>query len=196
MTSSAQERQVSVNVARIIATNAVIARAWRDVEGWAPKGAAALLSSARLDRQVSLSHCLNIWADDDEVDAPAQEGRLILAWTTLGALVEGTLRWFAAVHFDDYCRDAVSGGSPAGRDGPAEASFERLRTFFARHVWTDTENPDQWVRVVQQRRNTIHGFKDRDLGSFTEFRASVRLYDQLLHDLTARVSDLPSREES
>jgi hypothetical protein len=40
------------------------------------------------------------------------------------------------------------------------------------------------VQRVQQRRNAIHAFKDRDIGSVEEFFDEVRIYLDFLVDVT------------
>lgn len=46
---------------RIIMLNEGLRKFWNTAEGWAPMEAAKLLNKSRLDRQVSLSHCLRLW---------------------------------------------------------------------------------------------------------------------------------------
>jgi hypothetical protein len=161
------------------------------VFGWAPIEAAQLLSKARLDWQVSLSRTLLLWVqlrvDPEHLEA---DGRLILAWANLGALVEGTLKWFAAVFYDDYLKSTHAirdkRGNIASPDG---VQFDRLRQFFLKaEVWLPGEESyDAWILQVQTRRNAIHAFQHRELGSFEEFDHSVRRYHDLLADLDARV---------
>lgn len=101
---------------RIVSKNEGIAAFWRDALGWAPLEAAELLSRSRLDWQVALSHTLALWfprsgADPSDAAAP---GRLILAWVNLGALVEGSLKWFLSVYYDAYRKDIAALRAKAG----------------------------------------------------------------------------------
>lgn len=100
---------------RIIAKNSDIAGFWSNASGWAPQDAAELLSRSRLDRQVSLSESLARWTTGPH---PLSDGDLILAWANLGCLVEGTLKLFLAVYYQDYQADAEK---TLNRDGLALA---------------------------------------------------------------------------
>ena len=80
-----------------------LARFWKAAHGWAPIEAAGLLSKARLDWQVSLSSSLRNWLRDPP--AALSDGDLILAWTNLGALIEGTLKLFLSVYYNDFQAD-------------------------------------------------------------------------------------------
>lgn len=119
-----------------------------------------------------------------------------MAWANLGALVEGALRWFASVYADHYFADDAAPRAPKSTDPDEldEVKFERLRTFFAKRVWVPTDRYDGWIQVVQQRRNTIHAFRSRPLGSFAEFRAHVVLFADMLNELERRVPDRPPGE--
>src|SRR5688572_24524864 len=87
-------------VAAIADKNQRIADFWGRAHGWAPIEAAQLLSAARLDWQVELSRTLASWLDPP--DAATVNAELILAWANLGALVEGTMKWFLSVYYDTY----------------------------------------------------------------------------------------------
>lgn len=179
---------IAVVVTAIVQRNEAIARFWSRAKGWAPEEAADLLSRARLDRQASLSRTLAMWIGPAvELDESTADGQLILAWVNLGALVEGTLKWFASVYYRDYCRDQ---NSIRDRDGllldPEEVTFDRLRAFFQKSVWTSSDHYDAWILEIQQRRNAIHSFRSRDIGGFKDFERGVRKYRTFLEDLDSR----------
>src|SRR3954452_19895414 len=88
---------------RIEFLNRKVAGFWKAAHGWAPIEAAGLLSKARLDWQVSLSSSLRLWLRDQP--NALSDGDLILAWTNLGALIEGTLKLFLSVYYDDFRAD-------------------------------------------------------------------------------------------
>lgn len=87
----------------VISINQKQAEFWKNPHGWASTNAAELLSISRLDWQESLSETLYIW----KVHATSEltDGELILAWANLGALVEGTMKLFLSVHYEDYGND-------------------------------------------------------------------------------------------
>jgi hypothetical protein len=174
----------------IILRNEEIKRLWSDVFGWAPLEAANLLSRSRLDRQVALSRTLMLWIPPQlDRECPDAEARLILAWANLGALVEGTLKWFACVFYEDYCKDANAIRDKGILVDPDGLAFERLRHFFQKAVWTEYDNYDQWILEVQLRRNAIHAFKDRDIGTFDDYYESIRMYREFLKDMDYRVPE-------
>jgi hypothetical protein len=179
-----QDIPIEEVVARIVALNAGLSKFWSSAEGWAPIEAAHLLSKSRLDWQVSLSLCLRIW-----VDEPSQEeasGRLILAWANLGSLVEGTMKLFLSAYYDTYKDDKeyaiVRQGKLREPDG---LSLELLRQYFKRKIWGEVW--DTWVRTVQERRNAIHAYQDRDIGTRKEFMGHVRTYLVFLRYINLRL---------
>lgn len=163
----------------IIRVNEHICDFWGD-GGWAPKSASEMLSKSRLDWQVSLSKNLLRWIlvpDEDEHD-----GSLILAWVNLGALVEGTMMWFLCVYHEDYS------SYPFEKKGksvePEELRFNQLCIFFLNTVWTESQKErwDSFVNLVRERRNAIHAYKDRSIGSFEEFVEAAIKYRSFLLD--------------
>lgn len=183
-----ETNDISEVVEEIITRNQGIHDTWRDVFGWAPDEAAALLAKSRLDRQVSLSHCLKIWLD--KPDEHYVEGCLVLAWVNLGSLVEGTMKFFLSVFLMDYLKDPVKSRS---KDvDPDVLQLEGLRQFFLqRNIWMENNESrwDRWVLHIQQRRNSIHTYKDREIGTFDEFWGDLRQYLEFLDELEGRVPD-------
>jgi hypothetical protein len=51
--------------------------------------------------------------------------------------------------------------------------LEKLRVFFENENWGPSESWDQWIRFIQQRRNAIHAFKAKDIGTTEEFHANL-----------------------
>ena len=90
-------------VERIVAENERIQKFWSNAHGWAPGVSARLLGKSRLDWQVALSHCLRLWVKPFTEHEGA--GRLILGYANLGSLVEGTMKLFLAVYYEDYRLD-------------------------------------------------------------------------------------------
>jgi len=171
-------------VDRIIERNRSICDFWSSSFGWAPLEAAELLNKSRLDWQVSLSHSLRLWIPI-EVDA-ASEARLILGWSNLGSLVEGTLQLFLSVFYLDYQNDLAGIRQWGKLLDPDEAMLEQLRQFFRKRIWHD-ETWNGFVLGVQQRRNAIHAFRDRDIGTFADLHDAIRKYLQFLEDTDARL---------
>jgi hypothetical protein len=174
-------------IGQIIALNERIRSFWQGRgRGWAPRKAATLLERARLDRLVSLSHTLQLWTEPcpDAED----EGRLVLAWANLGILVEGAMTWFLCVWEDAYARNPMQ--SRRGFDlDPNRLNFEEMTRFYRQHVWVDGEREgwDGWLTKVRERRNAVHAFNHRELGTWDEFWQAVVQYREFIEELDSRV---------
>lgn len=179
------KNDISKVVEEIITVNQKIADNWCNVHGWAPTEAADLLAKSRLDRQVSLSHCLTIWLE--KADEDYNDGCLVLAWVNLGSLVEGTMKFFLSVFLRDYSNNPVQNRN--GDIPPDELQLERLRQFFSREkiFMKNTKRWDKWVLHIQNRRNAIHTYKDREIGTYDEFWRDLKQYLEFLNELEGRV---------
>lgn len=179
-----QKENISLEnvIKNIVTLNDEIRRFWSHADGWAPNNAADLLNISKLDWQVSLSNCLNIWLKNNDND---DSGSLILAWTNLGSLVEGTLKLFLCVYYDDYRRDPEAifekdkDENKKRLKEPDVLELEKLRQFFVKKQIVD-KAWDDWIKRIQQRRNAIHAYKSRDIGNWKEFSQDVRKYLEFL----------------
>ena len=180
-----QKCDLGTVIERIIKFNTGLSTFWSNASGWAPDGAAELMSKSRLDRQVSLSECLHIWIFNKTVKH--EDGALILAWANLGSLIEGTLKLFLAVYYEDYKKDIEVFKDKKGNIvDPDVLGLEKLRVFFnKKDLWSDEWN--KFVLIVQRYRNAIHFFKDRKIGTFEEFEESVRTYLLLIKKINSRL---------
>lgn len=176
-------------VKKIISLNAKLSAFWASAHGWAPEDAANLLSKSRLDWQVSLSESLRFWIDRDTMT----DGELILAWANLGALLEGSLKLFFSIYYSDFQMDTEALKKANAYDHkkkthkePDGLTLEVLRRY-AIHKNLFEETQREMFQLVQNRRNAIHAYKDRELGSVNEFRDSVRGYMEFLTDVDRSV---------
>ena len=179
--------KMSINevVNRIVTLNDGLRRFWTKADSWAPVEAAQLLSKSRLDWQVSLSRCLKIWFAEPHPDD--ESGCLILAWTNLGSLVEGTMKLFLSVWYKDY-KNYLEAIKKEKLTDPDSLQFEPMRQFFRKRIWRNKdEDWDAWIRHIQHRRNTIHAYKSRDIGTFDEFFIDVRRYLKFLRYINSRL---------
>ena len=177
----------SETITRIELLNRKLAGFWKAAHGWAPIEAAGLLSAARLDWQVSLSSSLRNWLRDPP--DTLSDGDLILAWTNLGALIEGTLKLFLSVYYTDFQEDVENLKVAGAFDHKARAAkspdgltLEPLRKYVAARDLIGASG-DALVKLVQERRNAIHAFKDRPIGDDAEFWGAVRDYLAMLGDV-------------
>lgn len=176
---------------QIEALNRKLAGFWKAAHGWAPIEAAGLLSKARLDWQVSLSASLRLWLHDPP--DTLSDGDLILAWANLGTLIEGTLKLFLSVYYTDFRADAENLKKAGAFDHKAQMSkspdgltLEPLRKYVAARDLIGASG-DALAKLVQERRNAIHAFKDRPIGDGWEFWQAVRDYLDMLSDLDDRL---------
>jgi hypothetical protein len=175
-------------VNRIINLTEGLTKFWKSSSGWAPIEAAKLLTKSRLDWQASLARQLKLFLDKTD----KEYGLLILAWTTLGSLTEGALKLFLSVYFRAYQTQNLAKEFKLVKDkkgnliSPDGLMLEKLRLFFSERVfpidakehWIRQGEIDwiDWIRKIQQRRNAIHAFKDKDIGDLEEFHAELKNY--------------------
>lgn len=161
-------------VDRIIRENERIQKFWSSAHGWAPDGVARLLSKSRLDWQVELSHCLRLWIKP--FPAHTKSGYMILGYANLGSLVEGTMMLLLSVHYKDYRSDLNAVKDDKGKlKDPDVLQFDPLRQFIKKKMILEG-SWDAWLLRVQQRRNAIHAFKSRDIGTHKELLEDMRKY--------------------
>lgn len=171
----------------IVRLNGKIACFWgKHARGWASQPTASLLGQSRLDWQLELSRTLRCWVEPP--DPSVRNASLILAWANLGTLVEGTLKWHLSVFQTDYLRDEYRKPKRRGKEiAVDEQSLEPLRCFFIGNGLLDKSRWESWLLKVQQRRNAVHAFKDRELGTHSEFLDDIGVYHDLLVELEGRV---------
>jgi hypothetical protein len=178
-------------VSRIEKLNSGLATFWAASDGWAPVEAAGLLTKSRLDWQVSLSKTLRLWLR--EPATALSDGELILAWSNLGSLVEGTLKLLLSVFYMDYKADLDTLKKASAFDhkkqkalSPDGLTLQPLKIFVKEHDLISADG-NILVDLVQERRNTIHAFKDKPLGDGAEFQMAVRRYLTLLRRINERL---------
>lgn len=168
------------------------------IRGWGPDSVADLLEIARLDWLSDFTNIIDSWKEIAESDMISKmtEGQLLLAYTTLGALVEGWLKLFYCAHYESY-KDETSQQiymnvpGAATQITPNELSFEKLKVFSRDIIWDKGEPFDLWVDKIQQRRNAIHAFNDRNIGTPQEYLADIGMYCEFVDELYTRLPDMP-----
>jgi len=176
---------ITVCIERIVNLTKKMNTFWRNAKGWAPIEAAQLLSKSRLDWQVDLAQCLNIWTlpDKDRYG----EGFLIMAWANLGSLLEGIMKLFLSVYYKDYKNDINAIRSKGILRDPDTLQLEPLRHFFKKRIWKKEDPWDKWIELVQRRRNAIHAFRDHDIGTFEEWEHSTKMFLAFLRYINSRL---------
>ncbi len=94
------------------------------------------------------------------------------------------MKLLLSIYYDQYLNDPVrnSRGQIINAD---ELTLEQLRQFFREHVWLDDSRDewDSWVQHVQQRRNAVHAYRDREIGTFEGFFEAARRYRDFISEL-------------
>ena len=147
---------------------------WKDVYGIASDASATKLYKSMLEWQKELTNTLEIWISKG-IDMSV--GELILARANLGAVVEAWLKFFYCVYYDDYCKNPITYKNKMVE--PENAKFEDLNDFSIGKLWSDVNSDEfRWVDSVRYKRNAIHSFKGRDIGTPQDFLDDLeRLYE-------------------
>ncbi|HKM13309.1 MAG TPA: hypothetical protein VJY42_00055 [Candidatus Methanomethylophilaceae archaeon] len=187
------ELSIQEIVESIIELNSEMCNFWSDAIGWAPIEAAELLSKSRLDWQVSLTQYLEHWVAEIDDDNSAS---LILAWTNLGSIVEGTIKLALSVHYKDYMKSPDKVKAWGKDKSPDELQLEKLKVFSNGKLWEKDDSWNEWISSIQKRRNAIHAFEDRELGDFKEFYDNLGTYLKFLTHIDGRLPYPDHRHES
>lgn len=162
---------------------------WKEARGIAPDSAADKLDKAMLNWQSELTKTLEIWIDKG---LNMTTGELILARANLGAVVESWLKFFYCVYYEDYCKNPITNNQGKMIE-PEKATFDKLKEFSNGKLWDNDKSPDYvWVNLVQYKRNSIHSFKYRDIGTPQDFLDDV---DYLYNFVDNVLSHLPPLED-
>jgi hypothetical protein len=179
----------------IVSLNEKICNFWSKCGGWAPDEAYELLLNSRLDRQVSLSRCLHFWYGSINIEN--EDGALILAWANLGSLVEGTLQLFLSVYLLDYKNDVSSYiDNPLPENKwlrefvskkneiilPPVLTLEKLKIFLVKKKILSSDY-HKLIEEIQLYRNSIHAYKQREIGDSKKFNQSVFDYLELIKEI-------------
>lgn len=181
-------RRSSFDILTIQTSN--VSLLWKNVHGIAPDNAAKKLDIAMLDWQSELTKTLKIWIDKG-LDMTV--GELILARANLGAVVESWLRFFYCVFYDDYINQPMVNKKGKVLEPEKDMRFEDLKNFSTGILWDDDKSSDYlWVDSIQHKRNAIHSFTYKDIGTPADFLLDV---DRLCEFVDMILNHLPPVEE-
>lgn len=147
-----------------------------NARGWGGDASVDLLEAANLDLMPSLAKALLHWPTNSDLSP----GELVLAWANLGSIQESSLRLFLAVYLTDFQDDAeLLASLKATYDGqlanPGNIAMEKMRQYIGKRKLFTAEDR-RMIHIVQMRRNAIHSFAKKELGSPIEFASAVRWY--------------------
>ena len=161
---------------------------WKDVYGIAPDAAASKLNKAMLEWHRELTDALEIWINKG---VHMTDGELILACANLGAVVESWLKFFYCVYYEDYRQNPITYKRKMVQ--PERAEFDDLKDFSTGKLWDDEDSKDYiWVDSIQHKRNAIHSFKYRNIGTAQDFLNDI---DYLYEFVDTIIAHLPPLED-
>ena len=161
-----------------------------NLRGWASNDTVDILDNSRLDWLIDLSGVLSFWKE--KAKNKMNNGELLLAYATLGALVEGWLKLFYCLYIKDYSNDNRLQNEKSGtKIAPNDLSFEMLKQFSRTVLWDIGDTKDLWVEKIQKRRNAIHAFNNRNIGTADEYISDVEEYCKFTQDVWVQFPDLP-----
>jgi hypothetical protein len=190
-TNSDSDRPIGEIVTRIATLLTRMAEFWSNCAGWAPDDAAEMLAKSRLDRLASMAETLRRRAEipPDEIS----DGDLILAWANLGSLVEGTLKLFLCVYLRDFKADDTNTKKTQAFHKQKQLLLDpdglHMNVLISYFDKADLLPKDELelAKRIQMKRNTIHVFKDLDIGSGLDFHAALKDYRQMLLSINSRL---------
>ena len=153
----------------------LLIRYHKKARGWAPDRIADLTENAALDWMLSLTKTLDIW--HEKASAPMTDGEVILAYANIGILLESWLTLFLTVHLEDFEKDKKD-------KLPCSMSLKELIDFMKEHVWQDEKHQDciSWMESIREKRNAVHAFRYRDIGTNKTLKIDLEKYDQFIVD--------------
>lgn len=160
---------------------------WREARGIAPNIVADKIDDAMLEWLIGLSETLNIWLDKKY---NMTTGELILARANLGAIVEFWLRFFCCAYYNDYV-NAPFIVKNKRLEPDNEMSFYNLQEFCTGKIWPDKSSDDYiWVDSVRNKRNAVHSFTYRDIGSIEDFICDVEYLFEFVDRIINQLPDV------
>ncbi len=160
---------------------------WKKTRGFAPTKTADKLDNAMLELHCEMTRTLKIWIDKG---LSMTNGELVLARANIGAVVESWLKFFYCVYYEDYLHTYNSDDPDSkviSKKGemiqPDVLSFDRLKNFSVNKLWPKKSSKYKWVEKIQQRRNAIHYFSPRNIGTPQEFLDDVETLLVFVNDI-------------
>ncbi|MDO4557124.1 MAG: hypothetical protein Q4B70_18595 [Lachnospiraceae bacterium] len=164
---------------------------WKNVRGIAPDVTSLKTEAAMLDWLYELTEALQIWIDKG---LHMTDGELILARINLGAVVESWLRLFYCTYYDEYILNPRKNKKGKIIEPESGLRFEDLKKYSIGILWDDETEPEYiWVNEVQHKRNAVHSFQYRDIGTPRDFLNDIERFYDFVQNIVFR---LPNVEDS
>ena len=96
---------------------------------------------------------------------------------------------FLSVWYDSYKNgvDTITKRAVIQDPDGIGIKLEDLRIFFKKNIWHQDDDWDAWIARIQFRRNAIHAFKDRNIGTHAELIADIQRYRIFLHRINGQL---------
>lgn len=166
---------------------------WKEAaqENIPPSSAAQKIDDAMLEWMGELTKTLRLWTDKG---SKMTSGELILARANLGAIVESWLKFFYCAYNEDYQKNPKTKTvkSKVVTIEPNDLRFDQLKQYSRGILYQLNDAWETWIDSVQIKRNAIHSFNYREIGTSEDYYNDVeKLYDfiQLIDDRLPPVED-------
>ena len=87
------------------------------------------------------------------------------------------------MYYHDYKNDLDGIQRHKKRIDPDGSRLDELRKFFVKRIWDEGRNWDSYVELVQHRRNAVHAFQNRDIGTFSAWTYALRMHLSFVRDI-------------
>lgn len=147
-----------------------------------PRSVAQKIDEAMLDWMRELTKTLRLWTDKG---GKMTSGDLILARANLGALVESWLKFFYCAYNEDYQHNPKT--NKKGAIEPNDLSFDFLKQYSRGILYELNDDWEKWVESIQRKRNAIHSFNYREIGTSEVFYDDVEKLYEFIELITGRL---------
>ena len=155
---------------------------WKHTNGIAPISVERKFAQAMLEWMGSLTDTLDLWLKN--VDTMSK-GELILARVNLGALVECWLKLFYCAYYEDYLDNPLKKNKKKKEEiiEPEKLRFEQLKIYGVGKLYEKDSVRYNWINTVQDKRNAVHIFQYKDIGTPELFVDDVVEYCKFVNDM-------------
>ncbi|TPG68243.1 hypothetical protein EEL32_08390 [Brevibacillus laterosporus] len=122
--------------------------------------------------QISLSKSLRRWIDMQSTEP----GDLLLAWTNIGLLVEGTMKWFLSIFHEEFQQEWDHQVEKFEDHYSQESFLYIMRQFFHQRIWFGNGDFDRWVMHVNECRFNGLGEQQQLQSRMERFEEAIRVY--------------------
>jgi hypothetical protein len=171
-----------------------LANNYTNLGGWAPDSVVDWLTEKRLNRMNSLANNLDLTLTSEISDSALIEGRLIIAWSHLGALAEMSLQVMLGLFYEDFKAEPNKPRYKGKELDLDEINFFKLLKFFEKiNFWEEDDKKYwiDWLHNLRQYRNTIHAFQDRTLGTWQEVEEYTIILANMFENFYNRLPPTP-----